>query len=128
MPIHFACPSCGKRVIAREGYEGRRARCPGCSHIVTVPASPAITSQSVAAGPTTSEGHFAGTVLLTMMVRKQVDLDPTAAWLGRRVAAYDMPSIRAIIRDAAPADHRWSAIVAGVVRSTPFQMKRADQR
>lgn len=48
--------------------------------------------------------------------------------LGRRIAYYDMPSVRAIVRDAARVDYRWSAIIAGVVRSTPFHMKRAEQR
>jgi cytochrome c551/c552 len=48
--------------------------------------------------------------------------------LGRRITYYDMPSVRGIVRDAASADYRWSAIIAGVVKSTPFQMKRNEQR
>jgi hypothetical protein len=44
--------------------------------------------------------------------------------LGRGVEAYDMPAVRAIVRQAAPA-HRWSAIVLGIVTSTPFQMSVA---
>ena len=48
--------------------------------------------------------------------------------LGRRITHYDMPSVRAVVRDAAAADYRWSAIIAGVVRSTPFQMKRIEER
>ena len=35
------------------------------------------------------------------------------------------PAVRQIVRDAAPADYRWSSLVAGIVRSTPFQMRRA---
>jgi hypothetical protein len=40
-----------------------------------------------------------------------------------RLYDYEMPSVRAIGRDAAPKDYRWSAIVLGIVKSTPFQMK-----
>jgi hypothetical protein len=40
-----------------------------------------------------------------------------------RLYDYEMPSVRAIVRGAAPNDYRWSSIVAGVVKSAPFQMK-----
>jgi hypothetical protein len=40
--------------------------------------------------------------------------------LGRRVDYRDQPAIRAIVRDAAASDYRWSTIVAGVVSSAPF--------
>jgi mono/diheme cytochrome c family protein len=46
--------------------------------------------------------------------------------LGRRVAYYDMPAIRKIIRDAAKENHRLSAFVMGVVNSRAFQMSRAE--
>jgi hypothetical protein len=42
--------------------------------------------------------------------------------LGRGIEYYDMPAIRKIARDAAKSDYRWSAIVSGVVTSTPFTM------
>ena len=45
--------------------------------------------------------------------------------LGRGVEHYDAPAIRAIVRDAARDDYRLSSIVKGVVRSTPFQMRRS---
>jgi hypothetical protein len=45
--------------------------------------------------------------------------------LGRGVEAYDQPAVRAIVRDAAASDYRFSALIAGVVRSPPFQMRRA---
>jgi hypothetical protein len=45
--------------------------------------------------------------------------------LGRGVEYYDQPAVRAIVRDAARGDYRFaSSLVAGVVRSTPFQMRR----
>jgi hypothetical protein len=44
--------------------------------------------------------------------------------LGRRVEWYDMPTVRAIARDAAEHDNRMSAFILGVVNSTPFRMNR----
>ena len=46
--------------------------------------------------------------------------------LGRRLEYYDMPAVRGIVREAAPGDFRLSSIVLGIVRSTPFQMKRKE--
>jgi hypothetical protein len=45
--------------------------------------------------------------------------------LGRGVEAYDQPAVRAIVREAATSDYRFSALITGVVRSPPFQMRRA---
>ena len=43
--------------------------------------------------------------------------------LGRGVDYYDMPAVRKIVNDAARQDFKFSAIVSGIVDSTPFQMK-----
>jgi hypothetical protein len=48
--------------------------------------------------------------------------------LGRRVEAYDMPTVRAVVRDAGPVNNRFSAYVLGIVRSPAFQMSRAEDR
>lgn len=45
--------------------------------------------------------------------------------MGRGVEYYDMPSVRAIMRQAAANEHRWSALILGIVKSMPFQMNRA---
>ena len=45
--------------------------------------------------------------------------------IGRGVEHYDMPAMRAVVREAAARDHRFSAYILGVVNSTPFQMRRA---
>jgi len=45
--------------------------------------------------------------------------------LGRGVEAYDQPAVRAIVRDAAASDYRFSALITGIVQSPPFQMRRA---
>jgi hypothetical protein len=46
--------------------------------------------------------------------------------LGRGVEYYDAPAVRAILRNAAPRQHRLSSIVLGIVASTPFQMRRSE--
>jgi hypothetical protein len=43
--------------------------------------------------------------------------------LGRGLEPYDQPVVRAIVRDAARADYRFSALVAGIVTSQPFRMR-----
>jgi mono/diheme cytochrome c family protein len=48
--------------------------------------------------------------------------------LGRGLEYYDMPVVRSIARDSVLNDHRFSSIVTGIVRSTPFQMRRATDR
>ncbi|HUQ53674.1 MAG TPA: DUF1592 domain-containing protein [Gammaproteobacteria bacterium] len=45
--------------------------------------------------------------------------------LGRALTAADMPTARAIVRQAADADYRFSSLVLGVVTSEPFQMRIA---
>ena len=46
--------------------------------------------------------------------------------LGRGVEHYDRPAIRAIVREAAADDYRWSSIILGITRSLPFQMRRSE--
>jgi hypothetical protein len=43
--------------------------------------------------------------------------------LGRGLGYYDMPTVRAIVRDTAPKGYRFSSIVLGIVNSTPFQKR-----
>ena len=47
--------------------------------------------------------------------------------LGRTIEYYDMPTVRAIVRDAAKDNYRFSTIVMGIVRSAPFQMQKAEE-
>jgi hypothetical protein len=42
--------------------------------------------------------------------------------IGRGIEYYDLPSVRRITSEAAPDDHRWSSLIMGIVRSTPFNM------
>jgi hypothetical protein len=46
--------------------------------------------------------------------------------LGRGLEWYDFPAVRAIVRDAAAQQYRWSSIILGIVKSTPFEMRRSD--
>ncbi len=45
--------------------------------------------------------------------------------LGRGLTAADQPTVRAILRDAQPGGYRFSALVSGIVNSTPFRMRMA---
>jgi hypothetical protein len=46
--------------------------------------------------------------------------------LGRGLEAYDMPTVRKIVRDAEGDDYRFSALVKGIVNSPAFRMRRAQ--
>ncbi|MCC7124415.1 MAG: DUF1592 domain-containing protein [Acidobacteria bacterium] len=46
--------------------------------------------------------------------------------LGRRVEAFDLPTVRAIVSDAARNDDRLSAFILGVVKSPAFRMGRIE--
>ncbi len=46
--------------------------------------------------------------------------------LGRGLEAYDMPTVRRIVREAEDEDYRFSALVKGIANSIPFRMRRAQ--
>lgn len=70
--------------------------------------------------------------LRTLLVSHKEDFARTltgkllAFAIGRGLDHHDMPVIRKIVRDAAPADYSWSSIVAGIVKSAPFSMAVAS--
>jgi hypothetical protein len=43
--------------------------------------------------------------------------------LGRGLQPADMPVVRRIVRESAAQDYRFSALIGGVIRSTPFRMR-----
>jgi hypothetical protein len=45
--------------------------------------------------------------------------------VGRGSEYYDAPAVRSIVREAVPSDYRWSSLILGIVKSTPFQMRRS---
>ena len=46
--------------------------------------------------------------------------------LGRGLDYYDQPAIRAIVREAAPENYRFSSLITAIVTSTPFRMRRTQ--
>jgi mono/diheme cytochrome c family protein len=89
--------------------------------------------------PVNASGRLAdGTVLDGPASLRQALLDRREAFiataaekllayaLGRRVEYFDMPAVRAVVRDAARSGDRFSSLVTGVVKSAPFQLKRYD--
>ena len=46
--------------------------------------------------------------------------------LGRGVEYSDKPLVRAVAREAAAQNYRFSSIVLGIVKSAPFQMKKTQ--
>jgi hypothetical protein len=47
--------------------------------------------------------------------------------LGRGVEYYDMPSVRAIVRDSKAADYKFSSIVMGIVNAPAFRSSMVEQ-
>jgi hypothetical protein len=46
---------------------------------------------------------------------------------GRGLEAYDMPAVRSIVKQASADDYRLPALIAAVVESKPFQMRRTPE-
>ena len=46
--------------------------------------------------------------------------------LGRGVEYYDAPAVRKIVKDAEKDGYRFSSLILGIVKSAPFQMRRAE--
>jgi hypothetical protein len=46
--------------------------------------------------------------------------------VGRNLQYYDAPAVRAIVRDSKASNYSFGALVLGVVKSTPFQMRTAQ--
>ncbi len=45
--------------------------------------------------------------------------------LGRGIEYYDAPAVRQIVRDARNDNYRFSRLIVGIVKSTPFQMRKS---
>jgi cytochrome c551/c552 len=56
---------------------------------------------------------FVGTVTEKLMIYS----------LGRGLNYYDMPTVRSIVRESARNNYKFSALITGIVKSTPFQMR-----
>jgi hypothetical protein len=60
-------------------------------------------------------GQFVGTVAERLLMYAT----------GRNLQYYDAPTVRAVMRDAEPANHTLASLVLGIVKSRPFQMREA---
>jgi len=60
--------------------------------------------------------QFAGTVAEKLLMYA----------IGRNLQYYDAPAVRAILRDAKASNYSFASMVMGVVKSTPFQMRAAQ--
>jgi mono/diheme cytochrome c family protein len=47
--------------------------------------------------------------------------------MGRGLDYTDLPLVRSIARETAAGNYKWSVLVMGIVKSAPFQMKKATQ-
>ena len=47
--------------------------------------------------------------------------------LGRGLEATDAPAVRQIKREAARENYRFASLIQGIVTSTPFQMRMAQE-
>ena len=71
MPIQFNCPQCGKKLSVPDSFATKKARCPGCSEAVNVPAqSQAEAEVSNESRPTIGDRAPIGNVLSKMMPSK----------------------------------------------------------
>jgi len=75
---------------------------------------------------------FAGAVALREALLRHSDLFVATTTeklltyaLGRGLEPYDGAAVRVVIESAAASDYRFSAIVAGIVNSTPFRFRRS---
>ena len=60
-----------------------------------------------------------------MFARNMTEMLLTYA-LGHGVEYYDMPYVRAIVKDAERSGYRFSSLVLGIVKSAPFQSRRSE--
>ena len=121
------CSSCHSRMdpigFALENYDG-------VGKWRTVDAGMAIDPSGTLPDGTAFAGGAGLTSLLLSkyrddLVRTAIEKLLTYA-LGRGVDEHDAPTVRAILRETAGDDYRISALVLGVVKSRPFQMRRAE--
>jgi len=83
-----------------------------------------------ASGELTDGTHINGVVALRNAILARPDLFAGTMTekllvyaLGRGLDHHDMPVVRAILREAAAKDYRFSSLILGIVDSVPFQMR-----
>jgi mono/diheme cytochrome c family protein len=137
----------GRALSMREAMEQHRANpvCASCHRLMDPPGFALEQFDAVGRFRTRSEANepidasgvlpdgtaFEGAAGLREALMQRPDLFVTTVTeklltyaLGRGTEHYDAPAIRAITREAAKDNHRFSALILGVVKSAPFQMRR----
>ena len=138
----------GKTLSMREAMEQHRANpvCASCHRLMDPPGFALEQFDAVGRFRTRSESNmpidasgvlpdgtaFEGAAGLREALLRRPDLFITTLTeklltyaLGRGVEYYDAPAIRAVTREAAPDQYRFSSLILGVIKSPPFQMRRA---
>ena len=123
------CASCHRRMdplgFALENYDGvGRWRDKDSGNVID--ASGKLPDGSAFVGPaelkrilvTTEKDEFISTATEKLLLYA----------LGRGLEYYDQPAVRAISRQAAKDDYRMSALIAAIVKSTPFELRRTPDQ
>jgi hypothetical protein len=86
-----------------------------------------------AAGALPGGATFQGTAGLKKALMARPDMFATTVTeklltygLGRGIEFYDAPAVRRITQEARNRDYRFSSLILGVIKSTPFQMRRSQ--
>ena len=134
MEAHRANPSCAvcHRLMDPLGFSLDNFDAIGRWRTTEAPRIPGQPGPPIDASGITPDGHrFEGPGgLRELLLDRRQEFTRTVTeklltyGLGRRLEHYDRPVVRQIVRDAAASDYRWSALIMGVVKSTPFQLRR----
>jgi mono/diheme cytochrome c family protein len=130
MELHRANPACSSchRMIDPIGLSLENFDVTGAWRIRDngMPVDPA--SALYDGTPLSGPGDLRGALLRRSRVLVQNFIENLMTFaLGRRLAATDMASVRAIARQAEASDYRFSAFVLGIVKTPAFRMKSADE-
>ncbi len=147
-PLKENTPNSGKVLSVRERMVAHRANpvCASC-HAVMDPIGLSMENYDATGGWRTKEGDnpvdasggfmdgtaFTGADGLKKALLARPELFVTTYSeklltyaLGRGLESYDAPAVRRIVREAAADKYRFSTIVVGIVKSTPFQMRKSE--
>jgi mono/diheme cytochrome c family protein len=127
MQVHRASPSCASchRTMDALGFAMENFNAVGAAR--TRDAGAPVDASGAAADGTPVNGIVE--LREAMLRRPEIFVGTLAEKLmtyaiGRGLQPSDMPAVRAIVRNAKGEDYRFSALVLGVVRSAPFQMRQ----
>ena len=71
MPINMSCPSCGKSLSAPDTAAGKKAKCPACAQVMTLPAAAEDTEDVYGTAPEASSGSLPSAATLAKRVRRR---------------------------------------------------------